>query len=84
VTVGKHRIEIVDKSLSLHDSNDVFNRGLVEETHTYFSRSKHVAMKIEGEELTVNDKMYVIPNKDDSIKIVNGRVEINGRPAKPR
>lgn len=40
-----------------------------------------------NEVLTVNDKTYIIPHKDDSIKIVADgdriRVEINGQLTKP-
>ncbi len=44
-------------------------------------------VRLENEVLTVNGKRYVIPHKDDSIKVVDGRagirVEINGQLAKP-
>jgi hypothetical protein len=38
---------------------------------------------IEDEVLTVNGKRYVLAHKNDSIRITDGRVEINGQPAKP-
>lgn len=41
-------------------------------------------IRLEDEVLTVNGKKYVIPNKDDSITVKNGRVEINGQPAQPQ
>jgi hypothetical protein len=35
---------------------------------------------LQNEILTVNGKKYVIPKKDDSITIIDGRVEVNGQP----
>jgi hypothetical protein len=40
-------------------------------------------IKLEDEELKVNGKRYLIPHKDDSIRIHDGRVWFNGQPAKP-
>jgi hypothetical protein len=44
-------------------------------------------IRLENETLMVNGKRYIIPHKDDSIKVVDDRagirVEINGQLAKP-
>jgi hypothetical protein len=44
-------------------------------------------VRLENEVLTVNGNRYIIPHKDDSIKVVDGRagirVEINGQLAQP-
>jgi hypothetical protein len=49
---------------------------------TYRAGKRNI--RLEDEVLTVDDKQYVIPNKDDSITLRNGRVKINGQPAQPQ
>jgi hypothetical protein len=40
-------------------------------------------VSLQNEVLTVNGKRYAVPNKNDSIKVIDNYVEIGGRPATP-
>jgi hypothetical protein len=82
-TVGEHNIEIIQMTPSLHtDRSHVTIEGGVL-TYEYID----LKVKLENEVLTVNGKRYIVPRKDDSIKIIDDRVEIkveiNGQPTKP-
>ena len=77
--VGGHKVVIVDTSgtggMSRHDMSSG------SEVFTYDSGNCKV--RLENEVLTVNGKKYVIPNKNDSIRIEDGRVQINGKAVEP-
>ena len=46
--------------------------------------SGNCKVRLENEVLIVNGKKYVIPNKNDSIRIEDGRVQINGMAVEPK
>jgi hypothetical protein len=82
--LGQHRITIIESRWlhaygggpgvqTLPDGKQVF---------TYRAGKRNI--RLEDEVLTVDDKQYVIPNKDDAITLRNGRVKINGQPAQPQ
>lgn len=50
---------------------------------TLVYESPSLIVRLEDEVLTVNGKRYILAHKDDSIRITDDRVEINGQPAKP-
>ncbi len=82
--VGAHRVEIVDRPKGTrHSSLTRMPDGKL--IFTY--ESDETTVRLEDEVLTVNGKTYIIPHKDDSMKIVHDRggitVEINGQLAKP-
>jgi hypothetical protein len=78
--VGEHRVEIIDAHTSSCRSNFA---NMADGTQIFTYESDKTKVRLEGEVLTVNGVKYVVPNKDDSIRIKNGRVEINGQPAMP-
>ena len=81
VQVGRHSLEIIETSPGGSGRSDLYD--LPDGTRAYTYESNTVSVKLEHEVLVVNGKRYVIPNKDDSIKVKNGRVAISGQPAKP-
>jgi len=77
--VGKHRVEISEGTPNGTTRMQKFPDGKLVFTH----ESDETSVRLEDEVLTVNGKRYVLAHKDDSIKITDGHVEINGQPAKP-
>jgi hypothetical protein len=55
---------------------------VVEEGGGYEYRSESLVVTIAGEALTVNGRRYLIPDKNDSIRVRDENVWINGQPAK--
>lgn len=82
--VGQHKVEIIERSMLR--SRPVNSRHTIvpdgASVLTYDSRT--YSIRLEGEVLTVNGTTYIIPKKDDTILIEDGRVAINGRAAKPQ
>jgi hypothetical protein len=77
--VGEHNIKIVTKGpLWGRDGGHGVGKG---SELTY--EKDDLKVVLQNEILTVNGKKYIIPKRDDSITIIDGRVEINGQPAKP-
>jgi hypothetical protein len=81
VEVGKHSLEIIETHTGGWGRGCLYS--LPDGTRAYTYVSDTVEVKLEHEVLTVNGKRYVLLHEDDSIKILDGRVEINGQPAKP-
>ncbi len=77
--VGQHRVEIIERTPNGTTRMERFPDGRVVFTH----ETGDTSVMLEDEVLTVNGKRYVLAHKDDSITITDGRVEINGQPAKP-
>ncbi len=75
--VGEHNIKIITRGLFSTDGGRMVGKG---SEFTYEVDDLRVVFQ--NEMLTVNGKKYTIPKKDDSITIIDGRVEINGQPAK--
>jgi hypothetical protein len=81
--IGEHRLEIVETHVFGGGEARSSSQSMSDGTRVYVCESDKTKIRLEGEVLTVNGKRYVIPHKDDSIRIKDGRVEINGQPAKP-
>lgn len=81
VQVGGHSVEIIETHTGGWGRGELYS--LPDGTRAYTYESNTVNVRLENEMLTVNGKKYVIPHKDDSLTIKDGRVEINGQPAKP-
>ena len=78
--VGDHLVEIIDGHVqSMRSTTTATSDG----TPVYTYESSLLRVRLEGEVLTVNGIRYIVPEKDDSICIRRGRVEINGERAKP-
>ncbi len=80
--VGEHSVVIIQMTPLLNTGTSHGSREGAKLTYEYLD----LKVKLEDEVLTVNGRRYIIPEKDDSIKIINDRagikVEINGQPAK--
>jgi hypothetical protein len=81
VQVGEHSLEIIESRGGTWGHSELYS--LPDGTRAYTYESDTVKVKLEHEVLTVNGKTYIIPRKDDSVRIIDGRVEINGQLAKP-
>jgi hypothetical protein len=77
--VGDHKVVIVDTSGRGGSSGHDKSSGSLVFTHD----SGNCKVRLENEVLIVNGKKYLIPNKNDSIRIEDGQVEINGKSVKP-
>ncbi len=84
--VGQHNI-VVSRSVPRSRAGDHDGSSTLSGPPKLTYKSGDLKVTVENEVLTVNGKTYVIPHKDDSIKIVDDRagirVEINGQLAKP-
>jgi len=82
---GDHDIEITETTTPFSSSGRIQGGyyATPDGGGAYVYKSKRYDIKLEGEALTVNGKSYVIPHKNDSIRVHNGRVWINGQRAKP-
>jgi hypothetical protein len=76
--VGEHNLRIIRTSLPLGTEIRSTTQG---EKFTYETVGLNV--NLENEVLTVNGKHYTLPNKDDSVTIIDDQVEVNGRLAEP-
>jgi len=73
-------VEIVDTHASCcRDSLTTSPDG----TQVFTYESEKIKVRLEGEVLIVNGREYTIPKRDDSIRIVDDRVEINGKRVNP-
>jgi hypothetical protein len=81
--INQHKVVIVETAPFRSASSDSTITGAADGTQTFTYEGRNLKVRLENEVLTVNGNRYVIPRKDDSITITNGRVEINGQPAKP-
>jgi len=81
--VGRHSITIVETHV-FRSGPAMAQVGGEDAAPTFVYESRHFNIRLENEVLTVNDRRYPLPNKNDSITIKSDRVEINGRPAKPQ
>ncbi len=81
--VGEHYLEIIEThTFGGGEARSSFQT-MPDGTQAYIYQSDTLKVRLEHEVLTVNGKRYLIPKKDDSIRIKDGRVEINGQQAKP-
>ena len=76
--VGPHCVDITDAGVQGQQSRFAT---MPDDKQLFTYESVKTKVGIEDEVLTVNGKKYVIPQKNDSITIVDGRVKINGQPA---
>jgi hypothetical protein len=81
--VGEHQVVIFRKVPLSRSGASHSSIGVADLTY----EESDLKVRLENEVLTVNGKTYIIPHKDDSIEVVDGRfgirVEINGQLAKP-
>jgi hypothetical protein len=81
--VDRHNVEIIETSMlrsrPVKSSHTVVPDGM--SVLTYDSGAYDI--RLEGEVLTVNGARYILPKKDDAVRIENGQVEINGKAVKP-
>jgi len=80
--VGGHRISIIETRLG-QTYGGGGTQTLPDGKQIYTHEGGKLKVRLEDEVLTVNGRKYVLPKKDDSITLRNGRVEINGQPAQP-
>jgi hypothetical protein len=82
---GKHRMEITEtsKSAAEYKSGTSGVETLPSGKQMHWYDSDRLKVRIEDEVLTVNGNVYILLKKDDAIRIKDGRVWINGQPAKP-
>ena len=81
--VGQHTVVIIETSLGGGGSGKSTLQGADDQYDFFTYEGRNLRVRLENEVLTVNGKKHLIPQKDDSITIKNGYVEINGQPAKP-
>ena len=77
--VGQHTVVITETSGVFGSGGHDYSSGT--DVFTYDSANLRVVIK--NEVLFVNGRKYTIPNKTDSIEIVDGAVKINGRQVVP-
>jgi hypothetical protein len=82
--VGQHNVEIIETSIRRSRPVSSSLTSAPDGTSVFTYESGQHSIRLEGEVLTVNGDKYIIPKKDDTIRIQSGRVEINGREAKPQ
>jgi hypothetical protein len=81
--VGDHKLEVIETHLLGGGWSQSSWYGTPDGMPAFTHEGRTLHVKLEHEILTVNDKRYVIPKEDDSLRIKNRRVWINGRRAKP-
>ncbi len=79
--VGDHQLDISETRLGGWGRGTLYS--LPDGTQAYTYESNTIKVKLEHEVLTVNGKRYLVPHTDDSVRITDDRVEINGQPARP-
>lgn len=81
---GQHNVVIIKMKPRSETGTSPFS---IDSNGDFSYECSDLKVRFENEVLMVNSKRYVIPHKDDSIKVVDGRagirVEINGQLAKP-
>ncbi len=80
--IGQHNVIIETTDFGPGSSHSTI-QGAMGGTQVFTYESGNCKVRLEGEVLTVNGRKYVIPNRDDSIYVKNGRVEINGKVVEP-
>ena len=81
VTFGKHNVVIVDKSKS--PSSETLSQDYSGATPVLRYKGSDLDVLLKENTLTVNGLRYTLGDESDSIKIIDGVVEINGKPATP-
>jgi hypothetical protein len=81
---GEHNVVVIKRASPFKTGVSL---GSVGADGSFSYEYRDLKVTLENEVLTVNSKRYIIPHKDDSIKVIDGRagikVEINGQLAKP-
>jgi hypothetical protein len=80
--LGGHHIRIIESRLGqAYGGGEA--RTMPDGKQAYMYAGGKLKLRLEDDVLTVNGQKYVLRNKNDSITVRDGLVEINSQPAQP-